>query len=208
MVWETICSLSWGYYDDEISQNVCDDIYEAPEAGLSGGMVVGGISRVWGHGDNVMSYDCGQGSYEIWSHDTEISKMTIRVLWKKNLWRKCRYISSMQLLIGLQYYNGYLTSFYWSLWHMDLKTFINFKLLDIQIIGVMAFNNSSNWFIRGLRSKYLWTMLITRVQNKLMMIVIMKSSKPVSTSLKWTSYQKLVLNLSFYLLVLNTIFRV
>ena len=28
----------------------------APEAGLSGGMVVGGISRVWGHGDNVMSY--------------------------------------------------------------------------------------------------------------------------------------------------------
>ena len=40
----------------------------APEAGLSGGMVVGGISRVWRHGDNVMSYgepgDCGQGSYD------------------------------------------------------------------------------------------------------------------------------------------------
>ena len=29
----------------------------APEAGLSGGMVVGGISRVWRHGDNVMSYE-------------------------------------------------------------------------------------------------------------------------------------------------------
>ena len=77
------------------------------------------------------------------------------------------------------------------LWQRDQKTVLNFELLDIQIIGVMALNTSSNWLSIAFRLTNLWIMLIAKVVQRLIMIVFMKTAKPVSTCPSDISFKKL-----------------